>query len=288
MSEHHEPFIKTPKQLAVVVALALFIPILVIVLLTRYVDSGLKTGAGSAANTPEAIAARIKPVGQLELKDANAPKVLKTGEAVYQLACAACHEAGAAGAPKFGDAGLWAKRVAQGAETLIAHAIKGYNAMPAKGGNADLDDVEVARAVVYMANKVGANFKEPVVKEVKETAIPAKEEAKQDVAKVETVAAAPTVVDAKKDTKAEVKSEAKVDGKAIYDKACMACHATGAAGAPKFADKAAWAPRIKQGVDVLHQHAIAGIRAMPAKGGNPALSDAEVKASVDYMVGAAK
>ena len=77
-------------------------------------------------------------------------------------------------------------------------------------------------------------------------------------------------------------------GKATYDKVCFACHATGAAGAPKFGDKAAWAPRIAQGKDKLHQSALHGKGAMPAKGGNPALSDADVMAAVDYMAAAAK
>ena len=68
----------------------------------------------------------------------------------------------------------------------------------------------------------------------------------------------------------------------------MACHATGVAGAPKFGDKAAWAPRLKTGMDALYTAALKGKAAMPAKGGNAALSDAEVKASVDYMTAAAK
>lgn len=81
---------------------------------------------------------------------------------------------------------------------------------------------------------------------------------------------------------------AKVDGKAVYDKACGVCHGAGIAGAPKAGDKAAWAPRIAQGKATLHDHAIKGIRGMPAKGGNPSLSDDEVKAAVDMMVGMAK
>ena len=81
---------------------------------------------------------------------------------------------------------------------------------------------------------------------------------------------------------------AKADGKAIYDKTCHVCHATGLAGAPKFGDKAAWAPRIATGMQTLHNAAIKGLNAMPPRGGNMALSDAEVTAAVDYMVGAAK
>jgi cytochrome c5 len=82
------------------------------------------------------------------------------------------------------------------------------------------------------------------------------------------------------------------DGKGTYDKACMACHAAGVAGAPKLGDKAAWGPRIAQGADTLHTHALKGFTGkkgmMPAKGGNASLSDADVKAAVDYMVSQGK
>jgi cytochrome c5 len=77
-------------------------------------------------------------------------------------------------------------------------------------------------------------------------------------------------------------------GKSTYDSVCHVCHAAGVAGAPKFGDKAAWAPRIKQGLNALHANALKGKGAMPPKGGNPSLSDADVAAAVDYMVSAAK
>jgi cytochrome c5 len=78
---------------------------------------------------------------------------------------------------------------------------------------------------------------------------------------------------------------APVAGDKVYTATCASCHGTGVLGAPKFGDKAAWAPRIKQGKNVLYTHALDGIRMMPARGGNPALKDAEVKAAIDYMVG---
>ena len=78
------------------------------------------------------------------------------------------------------------------------------------------------------------------------------------------------------------------DGKSTYDSICMACHSTGAAGAPKFGDKAAWAPRLKQGKEALYNSALHGKGAMPPKGGNPGLSDDAVKAAVDYITAAAK
>jgi len=81
---------------------------------------------------------------------------------------------------------------------------------------------------------------------------------------------------------------AAADGKAVYDQACMACHAQGVAGAPKFGDAEAWAPRIEQGMETLYENSINGFQGetgvMPPKGGFANLSDEEVKAAVDYMV----
>jgi cytochrome c5 len=77
-------------------------------------------------------------------------------------------------------------------------------------------------------------------------------------------------------------------GKSVYDTACMACHAAGVAGAPKTGDKAAWAPRLKAGKDALYAAVIKGKGAMPPKGGNASLSDADIKAAVDYLAGLAK
>ncbi|MCG2585785.1 cytochrome c5 family protein [Massilia sp. TS11] len=162
----HESAIKTPKQLIMAVIGFFVVTIFGIVLLVEYVTASKLTGAGTDSQAPEAIAARIRPVSDdgYNFKDAAGPKVLQTGEAVFAAVCQACHATGAAGAPKLGDAGAWKARIAQGQDTVIKHAIEGLRAMPAKGGNPDLDDVEVARAVVYMANKSGAAFKEPEVK----------------------------------------------------------------------------------------------------------------------------
>jgi len=158
--EHSSP-IKTPKQLIVTVVLAFVVPITIIFLLVNMVVSGSQVGAGSDTLSPEAIAKRIAPVARFELVDASGPKVYKTGEQVFNSVCAACHTAGVAGAPKIGDAATWAPRIGAGYDTLLANAIKGKNAMPPKGGNPALDDLEIARAVVFMANKSGANFPEP-------------------------------------------------------------------------------------------------------------------------------
>lgn len=88
------------------------------------------------------------------------------GDAVYKAACAACHATGAAGAPKQGDQTAWGKRNEQGLPALIKAAIKGKKAMPAKGGQTALSDLEVARAVVFMANAGGGKFKEPKAAEI--------------------------------------------------------------------------------------------------------------------------
>jgi cytochrome c5 len=158
----HEGPIKTPKQLIWAVIASFVIPIVVIILLTNYVAMGDKTGAGSKAMDAEAVAKRIAPVGRVELKDASDVSALKTGEQVYQAACAACHNSGAAGAPKLADAGAWAARIKTGYDTLLNSALKGKGAMGAQGGG-DYSDVEIGRAVVYLANQAGAKFAEPAV-----------------------------------------------------------------------------------------------------------------------------
>lgn len=162
----HESAIKTPKQLIAAIVAGFLVPVVCIILLVQYVTSDKKVGAGSDAQTPDAVASRIRPVADegFTFKDVSGPKQLQAGEAVYQTTCSACHGTGAAGAPKFGDAGAWAPRIAQGYDTVLKHALEGLRAMPAKGGNPDLDDVEIARAVVHMANAAGAKFKEPEVK----------------------------------------------------------------------------------------------------------------------------
>ena len=76
----------------------------------------------------------------------------RSGDQVYNAACAGCHVSGAAGAPKTGDSGAWAARIDKGMETLVKHVIDGYNAMPARGLCADCSDQEIADAVAYMVD----------------------------------------------------------------------------------------------------------------------------------------
>jgi cytochrome c5 len=297
----HQSFIRTPKQLITAVAGFFLVIVLGIILLVIFVTNKPLGGAGSTRLSAEAVTARIRPVADegFVLKDANAPKVLQTGLAIYNSTCVACHGSGAAGAPKVTDAGAWSARIGQGYDTLVKHAIEGIRAMPAKGGNPDLDDVEVARAVVYMANQSGAKFKEPAVPA--NTGQPAQAAAPAAAPAVASATPAPAGVPATPDpaaapspapSGAAAPIAASADsGKTLYSSACVACHGAGIAGAPKFGDKAAWAPRIAQGTSTLYEHAIKGFQGkvgmMPPKGGSTA-PDNDVKAAVDYMVASAK
>jgi cytochrome c5 len=156
----HEGPIRTPKQLIVTVIAAFVVPIVIIILLVNFVDFGARTGAGTDALDPEAVARRIQPVGTIELQDSSAPAAAKTGEQMYQAVCSACHATGTIGAPKLGDTEAWAPRIKTGYDALLNSALHGKNAMPAQGGG-EYSDVEIGRAVVYMANKAGASFAEP-------------------------------------------------------------------------------------------------------------------------------
>jgi cytochrome c5 len=295
----HQAFIRTPKQLIAAVAGFFLVIVIGIILLVTYATSGKLEGAGTDSQNPEAVAQRLQPVAEqgYTLKDANAPKTLQTGEAVYNATCAACHGTGAAGAPKFGDAAAWGPRIAQGFDTLVQHAVQGIRAMPAKGGNPDLDNIEVARAVAYMGNKSGAKFKEPEAPAAGAAAAANTASAGASAPAAEApaapaAAAAATAPAVSAPALAPAKTTAATDaGKALYTATCQACHGAGIAGAPKFGDKAAWAPRLKQGNDVLYDHAIKGFQGksgmMPPKGGSTA-SDDDVKAAVNYMAAAAK
>lgn len=156
----HEGPIKTPKQLAVAVAFAFVAPVIIIILLANFVSSGSKPAAGSEAFSAEAVAARIQPIGGIELKDPSNAATLKTGEQVFAAQCTACHTTGAAGAPKIGDLAAWGPRVKTGYAALLNSALKGKNNMTPQGGG-DFSELEIGRAVVYMANQGGAKFDEP-------------------------------------------------------------------------------------------------------------------------------
>ena len=188
MSQHHhdpvEENIEThPVKLAIAVIVGALGLIVGVVLLAYFAVGSHRVGSGEAkANTPEAIANRIAPVVTLavestkgsvaaapvsvptETANASAPVVAMAipaampagavaqggGEGTYKSACFACHATGVAGAPKLGDKASWSARVAKGKATLYEHAIKGFNAMPAKGGNTTLADADVKAAVDFL------------------------------------------------------------------------------------------------------------------------------------------
>ena len=290
-AEAHTGPIRTPKQLLAAVFFSFVLPIFAIIGLVYYVTSANKPLAG-VQESERAVAQRIQKVGMVEIRDAN--RALKSGEEVYKAQCTACHAAGVAGAPKFGDVGGWAPRLATGFETLWNSALKGKGAMGAQAGG-EFEDLEIGRAVVYLTASAGGKFTEPAAPAAAgagaASAPAASAAAAPAVPAAGVVAAAPAAVPPAAAPAAApatlVAAANSGAGEAVYKQACMACHAAGVAGSPKFGDKAAWAPRIATGIDALTASVIKGKGAMPPKGGSAA-SDADIRSSVEYMVSAAK
>ena len=281
--EAHSGPIKTPKQLLAAVFFSFVIPVFAIIGLVYYVSSADKPMAG-ADDGGRAVAQRIQKVGMVEIRDANRP--LRAGEEVYKAQCVACHASGAAGAPKFGDTSAWTARIATGYDALLTSALKGKGAMAAQGGG-EFQDVEIGRAVVYLTAAAGGKFAEPAAPAAGEVAL-------ATAAPVAAVPVAPVAAPASTAPVAVAPaSPVKVaqadsgNGESLYKQACVACHAAGVAGSPKFGDKAAWAPRIQTGIDALTASVIKGKGAMPPKGGSAA-SDTDIRSAVVYMVDAAK
>lgn len=303
LEEAHTGPIKTPKQLLIAVLFSFLVPVFAIIALVAYVVADNKPagsnqvdkyvlGGVTAQDIERGVGERIRKVGTVEIRDANRP--LASGQQVFNAQCTACHTPGVAGAPKLGDPASWANRIKNGFDALVQSALKGKGAMPAQAGG-DFTDVEIARAVAYLANSGGAKFAEPAAP----AAAPATADAAAAAAPVAAAApaAAPAAAAAAAATPAPAAAPAAAapaqtvaaagNGQAVYQQACFACHAAGVAGAPKLGDKAAWAPRLAQGLPALYNAALKGKGAMPPKGGSAA-PDAEIKAAVDYMVAASK
>ena len=155
--EDHTGPIKNPKQLLIAVFFSFVVPIFAIIGLVYYVVSDAKPAAGTV-NMEKSIAQRLQKVGSVEIRDAN--RELKGGEAVYNAQCTTCHAQGIAGSPKVGDLAAWAPRIKTGYDALLTSALKGKGAMAAQGGG-DFEDLEIARAVVYMSNASGGTFDAP-------------------------------------------------------------------------------------------------------------------------------
>jgi len=175
---------------------------------------------------------------------ANAQRMERQGKAVVDAVCGACHAKGGNNAPQIGDAKAWAPRASQGLTALTGHAIKGIRGMPAHGGNPGISDIEIERAIVYMVNRSGGHWVEPVG------------------------GATPAVLRT---------------SETIVQNQCATCHQTGVDGAPRMGDRTAWIPRLSKGLETLVVSAIHGHGAMPARGGLPDLSDAELRGAIVYM-----
>lgn len=278
----HPGTLKNPNQLLSSTIWAVAAPIAVVIGVVAFVASGSKPVADASIHE-KAVAERIQKVGMVHVREAS--KGLQSGEAIYKAQCSACHAAGVVGAPKFGDADAWGPRIKTGFDALLHSAIAGKGSMGAQGGGA-FKDVEIARAIVYMTKAAGGKFPEPAVPAGEDNAAATPASAAAPAEAAPPAAAAPVAAAPAETAVVAAAPAAAGAGEALYKQACQVCHAAGVAGAPKFGDKAAWAPRIQAGVDVLYATATTGKGAMPARGGTTA-SDADLRAAVDYMAAAA-
>jgi cytochrome c5 len=180
----------------------------------------------------------------LNIGAATAKAAERTGKEVVDAVCGNCHTSGKDGSPKIGDKQAWSRRAENGLGALTQHALKGIRKMPAHGGNQDVSDFEIQRAITHMVNQSGGNWTEPTNKKTK---------------------------------------TADRSGKDIVNMQCIKCHKAGTNGAPKLGDRDAWIPRAVNGMDALVRSSINGHGGMPARGGMANLTDAEMREAVIYM-----
>ena len=176
---------------------------------------------------------------------ASAEERERGGKEVVETVCAVCHRTGVNGAPTIGDRKAWAKLTSQGLTSLTGVALKGVRKMPPHGGNPNLTDTEIGRAITYMVNQSGGDWIEPVSK---------------------------------------LASAVQRGGGEVVQAYCAKCHQTGAMGAPRIGDRAAWIPRLKRGFEVLVSSAIKGHGPMPSRGDVANLTDSEIRAAIAYMI----
>ncbi len=176
--------------------------------------------------------------------EARAQRDERSGKQVVEAVCLACHGSGANGAPKIGDKKAWEKRASQGLPSLTQNALKGVRQMPPHGGNPNLSDLEIERAIAYMVNQSGGHWIEPIDK---------------------------------------AKSISARSGEQVVRTQCVKCHEAGVGGAPRIGDRAAWIPRLNQGIDGLVRSAINGHGGMPPRGGMANLTDPELRSAIVYM-----
>lgn len=176
--------------------------------------------------------------------NAVAQNAERSGKEVVEAVCIMCHGSGAHGAPKIGNTKAWSKLASRGLTGLSKSALKGIRQMPSHGGNPSLTDTEIERAITYMVNQSGGHWTEPVSRTT-----PAAERSGEQIVRAQ----------------------------------CSKCHLEGVGGAPRIGDREAWMPRLKPGLDVVVRSAMKGHGAMPARGGLPDLSDAELRRAIVYM-----
>lgn len=198
---------------------------------------------------PRALAASALAVLVLAATAAVAEDGAPSGQSVYEVVCASCHDTGVEGAPRIGDRAAWSKRVAQGLPALTRSTLEGIRKMPPHGGDTTLSDLELRRAIVYIVNESGGSWVEP-----REPGAPTRNRSGAEVVKA----------------------------------ACATCHEPGFSGAPRIGDYNAWLPRLRLGIDPLVRSAVRGYRDMPPRGGLGNLNEAEIRGAIIFMATPAK
>ena len=266
MAGSHE---KLPRVFWVQIALVLIVGLF-------YIFSPSPNSHGVAEATPaqKQMLAALEPIGNVELKkEAVEPGAARAGVDTVKRVCAVCHSIGLANAPKL-EAGAkvdWETRMAGDMNALVQSAITGKGGMPPRGGDPSLTDEEMYLAIADMLNSAG----------IEAAAAAETTDTSTEVTDMETPAV----------EVAAIKLDSIVSsalGESTYKASCFACHDTGAANSPIFADRLAWKPRLETGVAALYASALKGKGAMPAKGGNPALSDEAVIEAVNYIIANSK
>lgn len=261
----------------------------VIGILCAIVARMLGTG-GDDASDPlmrNALMQRIEPVAAVRTSAENMPAgpVIvatgpKTGEELVSGACAACHVAGVAGAPKLDDDAAWAARRELGLDALVSSVINGKGSMPARGGSAYTDE-EILLAVQQIAgfeidDSAAAETAAPVTTDTAEASTEATDTADAESAAPAAEAVAALVV-------GQVPDGLTDNIKNNVDGLCAGCHISGVGNAPKIGDTAAWQERADKGMAVMTSSVINGLNIMPPRGGS-ALSDEEIPVAIQYLM----
>lgn len=300
------------QKMMVMVGIALTVLTLIIVIAANMLSIGSNDEFDQLLHNAQMD--RIQPVGQVRTTAPVAVQVAdaapRPGADLIQGACAGCHTAGVAGAPKFTDKAEWDKRATAGLEALVASVINGKGSMPA-GGGTTYTEAEITRAVEYMTGLgTGGDLSDApaaVETETDETAAVSEsaepEEAASESATAEAVsgsagtdqAAATAAVETDVDagtTEASAPTGLSDSLMAaltpriqttVDQGVCSGCHESGVAGSPKFDDATEWAKRAEKGYAALAETVKTGKAAMPPRGGSD-LTDDELLIAVEYMV----